>query len=279
MIDRSFVLEGSRLKGALLIHGLTGAPGEMRYLAKKLHRAGFTVHVPQLAGHGADPETLLQTTWCDWLASVREAHRRLAERVEEVYVAGVCLGGALGVALAAECPTIKAAAVYSITFEYDGWSVPRWSVAAPWLHLSARIPFVRRIGIREAHPFGLKNERLRKRIVEAPHEFAEGALDYLPFGSLCQMYRLGRYVERVGPLVHQPTLILHAREDDMSSPRNAWRLQRALGSVAVVRLLDNSYHLIHVDQERDLVAQMTADFFHSAVVRDEEELIRVRAHG
>src|ERR1044072_1532236 len=117
MIDRSFVLEGSRTKGVLLIHGLTGAPGEMRFLAKKLHRAGFTVYVPQLAGHGADPSTLLQTTWRDWLASVREAHSALAARVKEVYVAGVCLGGALGVAVAAGTPSIKTNAPFPVERE------------------------------------------------------------------------------------------------------------------------------------------------------------------
>ena len=78
---------------------------------------------------------------------------------------------------------------------------------------------------------------------------------------LYQMYRLGRHIERVGHEIKTPTLILHARDDDMSHPRNAWRLKRALGGPTSVQLLDDSYHMIHVDQERDRVAAMTAEFF------------------
>jgi carboxylesterase len=79
------------------------------------------------------------------------------------------------------------------------------------------------------------------------------------------MYRLGRHVERIGRDVQAPCLILHAREDDMSHPRNAWRLRKTLGGRADVRLLEDSYHMIHVDQERALVADMTAAFFGAEV--------------
>ena len=37
-VDRAWALEGATGKGVLLIHGLTGAPGEMKFLAKRLHR-------------------------------------------------------------------------------------------------------------------------------------------------------------------------------------------------------------------------------------------------
>jgi carboxylesterase len=47
----------------------------------------------------------------------------------------------------------------------------------------------------------------------------------------------------------------------MSHPRNAWRLRDALGGPVEVKLLENSFHMIHVDQERDVVADLTATFF------------------
>jgi carboxylesterase len=51
----------------------------------------------------------------------------------------------------------------------------------------------------------------------------------------------------------------------MSNPRNAWRLKKALGRGAQVQLLDDSYHMIHVDKERDLVASLIGGFFDDAV--------------
>ena len=75
--DLSFRLDGPSGKAVLLIHGMTGAPGEMKFLAKRLHRRGCSVAAPLLAGHGVDEANLLKTTWRDWLDTVREGHARL----------------------------------------------------------------------------------------------------------------------------------------------------------------------------------------------------------
>ena len=252
-------------KGVLLLHGLTGAPAEMRLVGRRLTRAGFTVETPLLAGHGHDKQTLVRTTWRDWLQSVREAYLDLAARVDEVYVAGICVGGALGLALCAEFPQIKAAAVYSMTFEYDGWNMPRWSTAAPLIQLVAHLPLVRQIDLAEPYPYGLKDLRLREMAARAPDTLIPGAIDKLPLGSLYQMYRLGRRVERLGPQIVTPTLIVHAREDDMSHPRNAQRLQAALAGPTRLLTLEDSYHMVHVDRQHGLVADETIQFFGGAV--------------
>jgi carboxylesterase len=63
------------------------------------------------------------------------------------------------------------------------------------------------------------------------------------------------------PNMRVPTLLIHAREDDVSHPRNARRIKRLHGGECDLIYLDNSYHMIHVDQERDRVADMTATFF------------------
>lgn len=258
--DLDFVVEGDSGRGVLLLHGMTGAPAEMKPLAKRLRRRGFTCAGPLLAGHGGDKNDLLATDWRDWLDSAQEACARFAREVDELHVAGICAGGALGLLLAAEEPKIRSAAVYSMTFEYDGWNMPRWAMAAPMIQLVANLPGLRRITINEPAPHGLKDERLRQLAANNP-AFVEGAIDEIPLGSLYQLYRLGRRVEIVAPAITTPTLILHAREDDMSSPRNAARLQAALGGHSELTLLDDSFHMIHVDRERDVVADHTAAFF------------------
>jgi carboxylesterase len=198
----------------MLIHGLTGAPAEMKPLAKRLARRGFEVHAPLLPGHGADEATLLRTTWRDWLDGLVEAYDRFAVEVDTVSVAGICVGGALGLMLAAERPSVRAAAVYSMTFEYDGWNMPRFAVAAPVIQLVANLPGVRRLAWAETHPFGLKDERLRGLAERAPGGLIEGAIDRLPLGALYQMYRMNRRLERIGKAVKTPTLILHASDDE-----------------------------------------------------------------
>lgn len=259
--DLGFHLQGSGGKGVLLIHGMTGAPSEMKFLARELNRRGFTVHVPMLAGHGGDKAALLRTGWRDWLRTVEHAYEMLQAEVATVYAAGICAGGALSVALAARRPKLAGIAVLSTTFAYDGWNMKSWYGAAPLINLTANFPGLRAIDFAEPHPFGIKNERLRARIERDPAGVIEGALDRLPLGSLSQLYRLGRHVLDIAPSVRTPALLLHASDDDMSHPRNAEKLRARLGGPVELTFLHNSYHMIHVDQERRRVAELTADFF------------------
>jgi carboxylesterase len=74
----SFFLEGTNGQGVVLVHGLTGAPAEMKLVARLLHRRGFSVYAPLLAGHGKDVRSLRRSTWQDWLDSVEEAAIRLS---------------------------------------------------------------------------------------------------------------------------------------------------------------------------------------------------------
>jgi len=261
--DLTFRLDGRLGKAVLLVHGMTGAPGEMKFLAKRLHRRGFTVAAPLLAGHGLDEANLLRTTWRDWLGSVRDAYRALQRDHDEVHVAGICVGGALGLALAAEDASVAGAAVYSMTYRYDGWNMKRWySAIAPFAEPFAGLPMVRRMSFVEPYPFGLKDERLRDGMAATQGAVIPGALDRVPLGAMAEMHRLSAHLDKVARRIRQPTLILHAQDDDMSHPRNAYRLKESLGGGRVaLHLLDDCYHMIHVDRQRDLVGDLTADFF------------------
>src|SRR5829696_6059471 len=58
--------------GALVLHGLTGTPYEVRAFAEALADQGMVVRVPALAGHH-DLATLEKSTWREWYAGAEEA--------------------------------------------------------------------------------------------------------------------------------------------------------------------------------------------------------------
>lgn len=257
---QSFCLPGKTDAAVLLIHGLTGAPAEMHPIGKLLNRAGSTVKVPLLAGHGACSRTLLSTRWQDWYTSVEQAYDDLARDHAHVYVGGICLGAMLAVALAAERP-VAGIAAFSTTFRYDGWSMPRIASVRPLMLMAAGLPGIRRIGISERSPYGLKDEKVRAYVLRAQLRANGGKPDSFPLGAIRQLYRLADHVDRVESAVRAPALILHAREDDTSSVANAYRLRNRLGGQAQIELLEDSYHLIHLDREMPRVAALTAQFF------------------
>lgn len=262
MKDYSFYWEGTSGKGVLLVHGLTGGPAEMQFIGQQLHKRGFTVYGPTLPGHCQDERSLLCTKFEDWLGGLRESLYLFRRKVKEVHAAGFCVGGGLALYLAHSEPTLlKKVVIYSATLNYDGWNVPFYY---PWarygIPLLVKLPFVKRLGFSETATYGIKSERVRTAVM-GTRLAIEGALPSFPMGALYENYRLNKALEKALPLIRTPTLLIHAKEDDVSHPRNADRIQRRHGGRCELVLLDDSYHMLHIDQERHKVADLTADFF------------------
>ncbi len=261
MKDYSYFLEGTNGKGVLLVHGLTGAPAEMKFVAKRLHAAGYSVYAPTLAGHGQDERALLATRFEDWAESLRLALNRFGPEITEVHAAGICVGGGLALYLAhLEPERVRRVVVYSATLDYDGWASPFYYKLGPvGIPIVSKIPVLRGLSLGESEPYGVKSERLRK-IMMSGNEM-EGTLPRFPLRALNENYRLNRRLKQILPAMRTPTLLIHAREDDVSHPRNAYRIQAMHGGECRVVMLEESYHMLHVDQERRAVADLTARFF------------------
>ena len=145
-------------EGVLLIHGYTGAPGEMRLLGEFLHRKGYTVlgvllpghcTTPKnlskytfddwyalgvlLPGHCTTPKNLSKYTFDDWYAEVKRGYARLKARCSRVYVAGLSMGGLLTLRAAAELEPDKAVVMAAPIYVHD-----RRQFLLPWLHFLIR---------------------------------------------------------------------------------------------------------------------------------------------
>jgi carboxylesterase len=266
MIKNSdYLMPGGR-NGVLLIHGLTGTPAEMRFVAKGLHAAGFTVYGMQLAGHCGDNEDLLASNWLDWTASVDAAATMLARKVDHLFVAGLSMGAVLALELAARRPSdVHGLGLYGTTFRYDGWAIPRIARLAFMLPYVCALGFGRRRSFMEAFPYGIKNERIRTRIAAAMlgGDSAAAGLPGNPWPSLAEFYRLARKVRKGLGNVQAPCLIVHAKQDDVSSLRNVEIVRRSVRGPVDVILLEDSYHMVTVDQQRDVLIDRSATFFTS----------------
>jgi carboxylesterase len=262
-----FFFEGGR-SGVLLIHGLTGTPMEMKLLGKGLHRAGFTVHGMQLAGHCGDVDDLLATGWRDWYASVEQAADAMLGKVDQLFVGGLSMGALLALKLAADRPgRIAGVGVYGATFRYDGWSIP------PLARLSFLLPLLKKLGIgrgrsfMEQPPYGIRDERLRAQVSTAmlSGDSAAAGLPGNPWYSLAEMYGLAASVRRQLRQVTAPCLVAHASDDDVASLKNAELVMREVNAPAELLLLDDSYHMITIDKERRTLIDRSAAFFDGIV--------------
>ena len=257
--DRSQFIPGGRL-GVLLIHGLGGTPVELRFIAQGLARAGHTVYCCQLAGHCGTPEELRRSTWHEWYASVEQAHDKLKEHCDVIIAGGLSMGGILALHLAQNRPHgVHGLLLYAPTLKLDGWSMPWHSV---FLQYVRPLPVKFEFDLAERDPHGLKDERVRRLVVSSMQSGDSGAAGVFstPMRSFAHFNSLVSAVKPDIGKVRQPALIVHPREDDMASLKNAQYLQANLGGLVDTLILDDSYHIVTLDQQRHIVAERTAGF-------------------
>jgi len=95
---------GDHRTGALLVHGFTGTPDEMRPLAHVLTDLGIDAHAMLLRGMGAEIGQLGQMTAELWKDSAVERWREHVEQYERTILIGFSMGGAIALLQAAAHP-------------------------------------------------------------------------------------------------------------------------------------------------------------------------------
>jgi len=258
-MDQSIRLSGGRL-GFLLIHGLGGTPLEMRYVAQGLAHAGHTVHVPQLAGHCGSSEDLRATRWLDWYGSVEDEHDRLKDRCDSVVVGGLSMGAILALHHAAGHPhDVAALALYAPTLWLDGWGVPWY---APLFQLVKMKWCADYFDFAERPPWGVKDQRLRTLIEQAIRsgDSSRAGIAAVPGSLMLELRWLVQRVKQDIASVAQPALIVHPRDDDRASLKNLYYLQDRLRGPTETVVLNDSYHLVTLDRQRQIVVARTVEF-------------------
>src|SRR5690625_4478822 len=87
-------------RAVLLLHGYTGHSADVRMLGRFLEKKGYTSHAPIYRGHGRPPEELIKTNPDEWWEDVKQAYQHLKDLgYEEIAVAGLSLGGVMGLRL------------------------------------------------------------------------------------------------------------------------------------------------------------------------------------
>jgi carboxylesterase len=249
----------------LLIHGLSGTPLEMQYVARMLHKAGFTVVAPHFSGYGYGKASSTKK-WQEWHKEVVEHFDELKKKYRTVSVCGLCIGAVLALNLAAEKKDeIAGLSLLATTLYFDGWRIPWYRFLLP---LGYYTPFRYFYSYREREPYGLKNEQLRAWIAREMTEKSTSAAGSatIPMTGIFETDKLIRNVKRNMAQVTAPALIMHSIDDDTATVRSADFVEKHVSSKKVRKIfLDDSYHILTLDNQKDIVAEETVRFFKEAI--------------
>lgn len=250
-------------QGILLMHGLGGSPAELQPLHVELRAAGYKVSSPVLEGLGGGTDLECRTTWQDWVDTALSHYDALAESCDTIHVAGFCSGALLAPLVAqARAETMGNLVLIAPTFVADGWAVPR---SFRLFGLVTQRWFARLFTFHDREPYGIKDARIRtivRQTLERSHAPDEHFFEVNGV-KMMEFNRLARAADSSLPQIRASTLVVHAREDDISSLSNAERIARKIGGRVEMRVIPDCFHEIILDRNRSLAIQSILAFLQS----------------
>ncbi len=239
-----FFFPGGRA-GALLIHGFTGAPTEMRPLGEYLASSGHTVSGPLLPGHGTTVADLAGRKWREWSASVETAYEELTNRCDSVCVVGLSLGSLLAINLAADRKGSRPPAGLVLIS-------PAIFVANPLMRLSWIAQWI---------PLTIPQDSAGSDLADPEADKRVWCYDAIPGRAVHQVNLLCRRVRGLLPTITVPTLVVMSRRDEtLRFESGPYVMERISSADKEMVTLYHSGHNVLVDREREMVWERTAGF-------------------
>ena len=234
--------------GALLLHGYTSTPQEVKALGKYLAKKNITVFAPLLPGHGTQPEDLEDVNWKEWVEESKNGLEKVKKHCDNVFVIGSSLGGNLALYLGTR-RDIKAII----------------SLGTPLV--SARM-FFNKLLLLFARPFKrFVKKRYRKKLLP----IVEKKVQYMmiPTKSVPQMLRIVDEVKAMLPKIKKPILIMQALDDMQLGTRNAHYIYNKVSSKQKkLVFIPDSYHVFVMDKNKSMAFKEIYSFINQVLNND-----------
>lgn len=244
----------------LLFHGLLSSPQEFGLIAHALRGQSIAHEAVSVPGYTLAPDPK-SPDWRQWRdAAIAVVESRL-EPHQPVVLGGLCMGGVLAAAVALESRFHVAGLVLiSPSFTYDGWGLQS---IRHLRHLGYWTGLDRFFSVTEREPYGIKNPKIRKWVTRELEQRAQSAVGpvRVPLRALREGERMTADVRARLDQLDCPLMMIHAREDEITQLES---VQRLFDSLPIrdkeLAILENSYHMVTVDNDRHQVASLLAGF-------------------
>ncbi|MBQ7449958.1 alpha/beta hydrolase [bacterium] len=262
--DFEFIHQEDKPKGAvLLFHGLTGSPFELKKYAQFLHNSGYDVFAECLPGHGEKFNEIYTVKYQDWLDFAYEKFFALRQKYQKVFISGLCLGAVLALAVGIKFRNeVDGVISLSTTLYLDGWRLPWYKFLIP-IGLSTILRFY--YCYPECEPHGIKNPKTRNIVKKLLAKGDVGMNDF-PMTGIYELLKLSDVVIKDLEKFKAPILLIHSKEDDLTSVRSAEIVYNKISSKKKEKIiLYDSYHMVLYDNEKEFVFNKALEFLNSHV--------------
>jgi carboxylesterase len=223
----------------LVLHGFTGNPQSLRPLAEAVAAAGFAVDLPLLPGHGTVIGEMIPTRWEDWSGAAEAAFEALAERCEQVAVAGLSMGATLACWLTERHPEIVGVTVVNPLLQ----SPPQEFLDGIQSLLDAGTESVEGIG----------SDIAKDGAVEA-------AYSGTPLAPALSLFEAADKVGKNLGEIRCPSLLFSSRVDHVVDPASGDLFEASVGGPLERVYLERSYHVATLDWDAPLIEERVVKF-------------------
>ncbi len=239
----SQLLQGSN-KCLLLIHGFTGSPYEMMYIAENVHeRLGWTVRVPRLPGHATTSEDFMRTGRRDWKRRVIDEYYDMKNYCSEIVVGGLSMGGVLTVILAVEFE-VRRILLYAPAF------LTVFQKYLPVIFFTSL--FVNRV--RKKEPLQvIEDDPVRERL-------RQEYWSYNYYRQSREFFRLQFEGRKSLENFSGKALVVVSRSDSTVPIEVKDYLEKKLGGEKEFLVLERSPHVVVTSEEKEIVLERTLEF-------------------
>ncbi len=239
-----FFFPGGRT-GALLVHGFTGAPKEMRWMGEYLNRQGLTCLGIRLNGHATDPENIRRSHWIDWTASVEDGFHLLSGSVDRIFLVGLSMGGVLSLLMSTKLDVAGVVAMstpYHLPSDYPLWVLKLYNLFVRDAPKSGEVP--------GASWF---DKAAFAEHISYPKN---------PMKSVIQLKYLLNEMHAALPEVRKPVLLIHSKDDPYVLPENMEKIYAGLVNTSDKTKLyvTGSGHVVTRDAARRQVFEAAWNF-------------------
>ena len=233
-----------------------------------LFNNGYYVFCYSFPGHGERISEIETVTWQDWCKFAQNKYDSLRKNYDNFFVSGLCLGAAMAVYLGEHNKDLTGIAALSTTLFLDGFCIP-WTISLLPFALSTIIRFY--YTFPEDDCFGVKNERTRKSLAKITAK-ANISMDNYPLNCVDELLKLSKNVRKNLKNVTCPVLCIHSKYDNLSSPKSAKVVLNGISSeIKQYVELNDSYHMVLYDNEKELVMNTVNDFLSTLITSVNEK--------
>lgn len=210
-----------------------------------LNEQGYTCLGIRLAGHATVPEDMIRSNWTDWTACVEDGFHLLSGSVDQIFLAGLSMGGVLSLLMSTR---LDVAGVVAMSTPYKLPDDPRLR-HIEWI---SRIVSYMPKGDEEPGASWFDKEAFKEH-VSYPQN---------PVRSIGELNKLLGEMRAALPNLRVPVLLIHSRDDKYVLPENMEMIFADLKNTSdkTKVYITGSGHVVTRDAARQQVFDLARDF-------------------